>query len=202
MLMWWIVKNCDTFKHVIIHCSALRKHWLSKMKNEKLQINMFWFCWIISSFAIWKCPILKLGSDKCYQSLWCIILFQKVVWRYHFNLMPFYKVWNGDIIHKFSISFTDTSISIPEWYCFNSVQYLQISIWCHFKELGWYHSQISCTFSAAGAIIWYAATIRMKAKCTRKRPWAFPPLWTKGLSEKYRWESFAEHHSVKSSCRS
>ena len=25
MLMWWIMKNCDTFKHVIFHCSLLRK---------------------------------------------------------------------------------------------------------------------------------------------------------------------------------
>ena len=158
MLMWWIMKNCDTFKHVIIHCSALRKHWLTKMKNEKLQIKYFRFCCIISSFAIWKCHILKLRSDQYDdQSLWCIISFQ----------CHFIKRFGGIIStqHHFTkwetaISFTSLSFRtliywywFLEWewgYFFNSVQFLRISIWCHFKELGWYHSQISCTFSAAG----------------------------------------------------
>ena len=54
MLMWWIMKNCDTFKHVIFHCSLLRKQphcarW--RMEN------------------IWKCIL-------------CILLYHIIIFTY------------------------------------------------------------------------------------------------------------------------
>ena len=107
----------------------------------------------------------------------CQIWLRPVSRMYHFNSMPFHELGVAITFQLKAISENEDN-NIFSILCHLRMGSASISIWCNFRELRRrrYHSQISCTFSAAaGAIIWYAvaATNRMKRKMHGERPWGF-----------------------------
>ena len=103
-------------------------------------------------------------------------------WMYHFNSMPFHEEGVVITFQLGAISENEDN-DIFSIVCHLRMGGATISIWCNFGELRRrrYHSQISCTFSAAaGAIIWYAgaATNQMKRKMHGRGLEDFAFLWT------------------------
>ena len=103
MLMWWIMKNCDTFKHnVIIHCSApFANIGCAKWGIENFNVfSPHFFFTKYLHLQYWRCHILKLRTDTFEVS---------VSLMYHFNSIPFLKVgiW----------------MQFREWYLFNSIPF-------------------------------------------------------------------------------
>ena len=106
MLMWWIMKNCDTFKHVIIHCSALRKHRLCKMKNGKLHKNVI--------YILLPNQLLQYGGATFWNWEMSNLIRS---WMYHFNSMSFHEegVFNWEPFQRMRITISFQLCAIWEW---------------------------------------------------------------------------------------
>ena len=133
---------------------------------------LFIFCYLIN-FCNMEVPHFQI--EKC--QIW----WGSVSWMYHFNSMPFHEVGVVLTFQLKAISEKEDN-DIFSIVCHLRMGGATISIWCNFGELRRrrYHSQISCTFSAAaGAIIWYAgpATNQMKRKMHGRGLEDFAFLW-------------------------